>query len=78
SRDYEKKTYVQHRLLENGPHIWEALSSGAHFYICGDARQMAKDVTSTLSSIVETYGGEDPKNYLKNLRKEKRFLLDVY
>lgn len=78
SRDHQEKIYVQDRLLESGPQIWEALSSGAHFYICGDARQMAKDVTSALSSIVETYGGEDPKVYLKNLRKEKRFLLDVY
>lgn len=78
SRDQQEKVYVQHRLLEKGEKIWEALSLGAYFYVCGDARRMAKDVTEALSSIIETHGGEDPKSYLKNLRKEKRFLLDVY
>lgn len=78
SRDQEEKVYVQHRLLENGSKIWEALTSGAHFYVCGDARRMAKDVTAALSSIIETHGGEDSSSYLKTLRKEKRLLLDVY
>lgn len=78
SRDQEEKIYVQHRLLEKGLEIWEALNAGAHFYICGDARRMAKDVTAALSNIIETHGDVDPKSFLKTLRKEKRFLLDVY
>lgn len=78
SRDQSEKCYVQHRLLEKGATIWSLLSSGAYLYVCGDARHMAKDVTSSLSSIIETHGGEDPKAYLKALRKEKRLLLDVY
>ena len=78
SRDQSEKLYVQHLLLRNGLAVWETLSRGAHLYICGDARHMAKDVTTALHTIVETYGGKDPKPYIKMLRKEKRLLLDVY
>ena len=78
SRDQSGKYYVQHRLLEKGNDIWSLLNSGAYLYVCGDARHMAKDVTSALSSIIQTQGKENPKAYLKKLRKEKRFLLDVY
>ncbi len=78
SRDQAEKLYVQHLLLDKGEEIWPLLSSGAHIYICGDARHMAKDVTAALTSIIETHSNEDPKSYLKSLRKEKRLLLDVY
>lgn len=78
SRDQKDKCYVQHRLLKKGAEIWALLSSGAYLYICGDARHMAKEVTAALCSIIETYGLQDGKNYLKVLRKEKRLLLDVY
>ena len=78
SRDQQEKLYVQHRLLEKGNAIWDLLANGAHIYICGDARKMAKDVTNALASIIETHSSHDPKTYLKQLRKEKRLLLDVY
>lgn len=78
SRDQSEKCYVQHRLIEKGDEIWSLLSSGAYLYLCGDARHMAKDVTSALHSIIETHGSQDGKSYLKALRKKKRFLLDVY
>ncbi|MCB1072116.1 MAG: sulfite reductase [Chlamydiia bacterium] len=78
SRDQSEKYYVQHRLLEKGDEIWSLLSSGAYLYVCGDARHMAKDVTTALHSIIENHGSQDGKNYLKSLRKEKRLLLDVY
>ncbi len=81
SRDQEEKNYVQHSLLKRGAVVWKALKEGAHFYICGDARRMAKDVTRTLQTIIETHGALSPadaKNFIKTLRKEKRFLLDVY
>ncbi len=78
SRDQTEKFYVQHRLLEKGDEVWSALSSGAHIYICGDARHMAKDVLAALTSIIETHGFQDGKAYIKFLRKEKRLLMDVY
>lgn len=78
SRDQKEKLYVQHLLLKEGKHVWEALEKGAHLYVCGDARHMAKDVTAALHTLVETHGDVDPKLYIKDLRKRKRFLLDVY
>lgn len=78
SRDQKEKVYVQHKLLENGKDLYALLEEGAILYICGDARHMAKDVTSALHSIIETHSKEDPKSYIKALKKEKRLLMDVY
>lgn len=81
SRDQEEKIYVQHRLQENGKHIWNWLEDGAYFYVCGDAQNMAKDVEATLQKIAHEHGGmneEAAKAYVKNLRAQKRYLADVY
>lgn len=81
SRDQEEKIYVQHRLQENGKHIWNWLEEGAYFYVCGDAQFMAKDVEATLQRIAREHGSLDEeaaKAYVKNLRAQKRYLIDVY
>ena len=81
SRDQEEKVYVQHRLLENGKEVYEWLEQGAHFYICGDAMHMAKDVENALITIVQEHGGKseaDAKAYIVELRKAKRYQKDVY
>ena len=81
SRDQEEKVYVQHRLLENGKEVYEWLEQGAHFYVCGDAMHMAKDVENALISIVQEHGGKseaDAKAYVVELRKAKRYQKDVY
>ncbi|MDM8160470.1 assimilatory sulfite reductase (NADPH) flavoprotein subunit [Labilibaculum sp. K2S] len=81
SRDQEEKAYVQHRLKENGKEVFQWLENGAHFYICGDKKHMAKDVQTSLLEIIQNEGGITPEKaeeYLKNLKREKRFLLDVY
>ena len=52
SRDQKEKIYVQHRLIENGKDVFEWLEAGAHFYVCGDATHMAKDVEAALLSII--------------------------
>jgi sulfite reductase (NADPH) flavoprotein alpha-component len=81
SRDQEEKVYVQHRLLEHGKEVYEWLQQGAHFYVCGDATYMAKDVENALISIVQQYGEKseaDAKAYLVELRKAKRYQKDVY
>ena len=73
--------YVQHRLLEHGEAVFEWLEQGAHFYVCGDAMHMAKDVEAALLSIIQEHGGkseEDAKAYLVALRKAKRYQKDVY
>ncbi len=81
SRDQETKIYVQHRLLEKGREVFEWLEQGAHFYVCGDAMRMAKDVESALLDIISKYGNKsesEAKQYLVEMRKAKRYQKDVY
>jgi len=81
SRDQDEKIYVQHRMLENAAEIWKWLEQGAHFFVCGDASRMAKDVHAALRFIVETEGGmtsEDASQYLEAMEKTKRYKRDVY
>lgn len=81
SRDQAQKIYVQDRLLENGPAVFEWLERGAHFYVCGDAMHMAKDVEQALLKIIQTHGNKDEataKQYLVQMRKAKRYQKDVY
>lgn len=83
SRDQAHKIYVQNRMTEpdNAKGIWDWLEKGAHFYVCGDAARMAKDVDTALHTIVEQQGGRSPEEaaaYIENLKKEKRYKRDVY
>jgi len=81
SRDQEEKVYVQHRLVEKKKEVFEWLNKGANIYLCGDMKQMARDVQKTLLQIFETEGGmseEKAMEYLKTLKKDKRFQTDVY
>ena len=81
SRDQEHKVYVQHRIAEHGESIWNWLQSGAHFYICGDAERMAKDVHQALINVAMEFGGLDEagaESYLEDLRSAKRYQKDVY
>jgi sulfite reductase (NADPH) flavoprotein alpha-component len=81
SRDQGEKVYVQHRMREHAADVWSWLEAGAHFYVCGDAARMAKDVDAALHAIVEQAGGrtaDEAKAYVQQLRSEKRYQRDVY
>jgi sulfite reductase (NADPH) flavoprotein alpha-component len=83
SRDQEHKIYVQHRMLENAKDLWTWLQNGAYFYVCGDAKRMAKDVHQTLIAIAQKEGGLSPEaagEYVNTtlMRTERRYLRDVY
>lgn len=81
SRDQEEKIYVQHRLWERRVDVWDWLNRGVYVYICGDARRMAKDVDATMLKIAEEVGGlsaEGAAEFFKVMKKEKRYLKDVY
>jgi sulfite reductase (NADPH) flavoprotein alpha-component len=81
SRDQAEKIYVQNRMLENAAELWSWLESGAHFYVCGDASRMAKDVDAALHQVAETAGGlskEAAAEYIQKLKSEKRYQRDVY
>lgn len=82
SRDQDEKVYVQHKLLEEKEKVWDWIyNQKAVIYVCGDAQKMAKDVHKTLQKIASLEGGlseESAKSLLQSLRKERRYLLDVY
>ncbi|NLE81038.1 MAG: reductase, partial [Rhodococcus sp.] len=81
SRDQRQKIYVQDRIREHGARVWSWLEAGAHFYVCGDASRMAKDVDATLREVVRTHGRldeEDTELFMKQLHADKRYVRDVY
>ena len=81
SRDQKEKIYVQNRLKENSKELYDWLQDGAHIYICGDMKKMAKDVKKTLIEILIKEGKQSSKeaeSYMKQLKKEGRFQEDVY
>ncbi|HLN73917.1 MAG TPA: assimilatory sulfite reductase (NADPH) flavoprotein subunit [Prolixibacteraceae bacterium] len=81
SRDQDEKIYVQHRLIQRQKEVYDWLNKGASIYLCGDMKSMARDVQHALLQIFESEGGmteEKALEYLKQLKKEKRFQTDVY
>jgi sulfite reductase (NADPH) flavoprotein alpha-component len=82
SRDQAEKIYVQHRMKENAAEIWKWLDAeGAHFFVCGDAKRMAKDVDAMLRKIVMEQGDksvEEANEYVEKLKRDKRYKRDVY
>ncbi|MEM8774704.1 MAG: assimilatory sulfite reductase (NADPH) flavoprotein subunit [Pseudomonadota bacterium] len=81
SRDQAEKVYVQHKIIEQGEELYRWMEEGAHFYVCGDAKRMAKDVHDALIEVFKTHGSmnqEAAEAYLAKLRDEKRYQRDVY
>ncbi|WP_163538490.1 assimilatory sulfite reductase (NADPH) flavoprotein subunit [Gracilibacillus sp. YIM 98692] len=81
SRDSEEKVYVQHRMLEKAKELYSWIEQGAHIYVCGDEKRMAKDVHQTLLTIIETEGNmtsTEAEDFINRLKTEKRYQRDVY
>jgi len=83
SRTQEHKVYVQHKMSEKdtSEKIWKLLQANANFYVCGDARLMARDVQETLLNIISTQGNKTPEQaqeYLDHLQSHSRLLSDVW
>lgn len=81
SRDQAEKIYIQHRLQEKADQIWQWLERGAHIYLCGDKNHMANDVEKTLLQIIQQQGQltePQAQDFLKNLKRNKRYQKDVY
>jgi len=83
SRDQTQKIYVQHRMEENAKELWSWLQGDAYFYVCGDAKRMAKDVHQSLIRIAEQQGALSAAaaaEYVNVtlMKSERRYLRDVY
>ena len=68
---------------EEGAELWQWLQNGAYFYVCGDAKRMAKDVHAALIKIAGRHGGKTPEQAEEWVsvtfsKTEKRYLKDVY
>ncbi len=81
SRDQSKKVYVQDRMREAAPDLWRWLQGGAHFYVCGDASRMARDVDQALRDVARQEGGlseDQARDWTAALARQGRYLRDVY
>src|SRR5690606_2977093 len=81
SRDQAEKIYVQQRLVERAPELYDWLERGAHVYVCGDSDGMAPAVHDALRRVVEQAGRRTPEaaeEYLSELKRAKRYQRDVY
>jgi sulfite reductase (NADPH) flavoprotein alpha-component len=68
-------------MRENGAEMFNWLEQGGYFYVCGDATYMAKDVDKALHEIIEQHGdktAEQASDYVNQLKKDKRYVRDVY
>ena len=81
SRDGNEKIYVQDRMRDVGRDLWAWLAEGAHVYVCGDAKRMARDVERALVDVVAAFGGRSTDaavSYVADLKKSGRYQQDVY
>ena len=81
SRDTPEKVYVQHKLWDRRNALIEWLDGGANFYVCGDAKAMAKDVRATLVRAyadVKTLAPDAAEQAVASLERDKRYLQDTY
>lgn len=81
SRDTEEKVYVQHRIEENGEELYQWIKEGAAIYVCGDEKNMAKDVHQSLLNVIQKeghYNEEEAETFLTKLKKDKKYQRDIY
>jgi sulfite reductase (NADPH) flavoprotein alpha-component len=81
SRDQAEKIYVQDRMKEHGAELYAWLEQGGYFFVCGDAYRMAKDVDQALHDVIREHGKKtliEAVEYVNQLKKEKRYVRDVY
>ncbi|WP_185868820.1 diflavin oxidoreductase [Blattabacterium cuenoti] len=78
SRDQNKKIYVQDKIWENRKEFFSWIKNGAYVYICGKKNPMSIDVEKMIYNVIDKVGGYDPVFFIKKMKKEGRYLKDVY
>jgi sulfite reductase (NADPH) flavoprotein alpha-component len=72
---------VQDKMREKAAELWAWIKNGGYFFVCGDAKRMAKDVDVALHEVIAQQGGMTPEqavDYVKQMKKDKRYQRDVY
>lgn len=74
--------YVQDNLQHHSQQVARTLlQENGYIYVCGDAKNMAKDVNDTLVEIISKEAGVDKLEAMKTLatlKQEKRYLQDIW
>nr|CAD7408535.1 unnamed protein product [Timema cristinae] len=82
SRDQKEKVYVTHLLENTLDDIWRVIGEhNGHLYVCGDARNMARDVHNIVLKVVQEKGNmteADALAYVKKMEAQKRYSADVW
>ncbi|XP_067144263.1 NADPH--cytochrome P450 reductase [Centruroides vittatus] len=82
SRDQPQKVYVTHLLRENKEEIWNIIGEkNGHLYVCGDARNMARDVHNILVDIIQEEGKKskaEAEAFVKKMESQRRYSADVW
>ncbi|MEI8275877.1 MAG: flavodoxin domain-containing protein [Hyphomicrobiales bacterium] len=81
SRDTPEKVYVQHKIWDRRRDLVEWLDNGASFYVCGDAKNMAKDVRAALVAAfadVKSLSADAAEQAIAALERDTRYLTDTY
>ncbi|KAH7695092.1 FAD binding domain containing protein [Aphelenchoides avenae] len=81
SRTQNEKVYVQHKVWDERERLWSLIQAGANIYVCGDARNMARDVHNTFLRIFTDVGAkteEEANKLMKDLERQRRYQADVW
>ncbi|XP_019632144.1 PREDICTED: methionine synthase reductase-like [Branchiostoma belcheri] len=74
--------YVQDNLHHHGDEVGRMLlDEGAILYVCGDAKNMAKDVNEVITQIVQKYKGctiQEARNTIFQLRQDRHYIEDIW
>uniref|UniRef100_A0AAF5PQD5 NADPH--hemoprotein reductase n=1 Tax=Wuchereria bancrofti TaxID=6293 RepID=A0AAF5PQD5_WUCBA len=81
SRLTAKKIYVQDKIWKNREEVWKTIENGGNIFLCGDARNMARDVQNTFIRIFMEIGGKtgiEAQNFQKDLERKRCYQTDVW
>jgi cytochrome P450/NADPH-cytochrome P450 reductase len=75
------KCYVQDKLWEQKERVWELISEGAIFYVCGEGSRMAPGVQKTIQKIYSEKTGcdqEESESWMTEMIQQKRYIIDSW
>lgn len=82
SREGKQKRYVQHDIEERGAQFFDwIVNDEAVIYVCGDGKNMARDVKKSVVEVFVKYGKktlEEAESFLKELESNARYIEDVW
>lgn len=76
-----EKVYVQDLIIENSKEFYDWLTKGAHIYVCGDAKRMAKDVNDAIIQVIKENKNislDDATDELNSYSSIGRYQRDIY